>query len=139
MSLLLGLCGVVISGGFAEEAIAGASNGQKVSWGRGIIFDHASESHDEIVDGPAGHFGGILPDLGLQPGSRKNDAIIFEEVAQEFLFPGCERMDFVAVLQLKATEVHEDITEANDVFGGANGSAIQVASAFVQQIANSAE
>ena len=48
-------------------------------------------------------------------------------------------MDFIAVFQFKTPKVHKDIAEANDVFGRADGPAIQMSSAFVQQVSDATE
>jgi hypothetical protein len=110
-----------------------------VSGAGGIIFDHAAQTHDEVVDGATGDIGGVFPDFGLQSGSRQNDSVIFQKVSEQFLFASGERVNFFAVSQFEATKVHSDIAESHDILGRANGASVNLSASFIQQIADATE
>ena len=79
------VCQACVPGGFAHEPIAGAADGKQVFWAGRIVFDHAAQPHNKVVDGATGDIGGIFPDFGLQPGSRQDNPVIFKEVSEQFL------------------------------------------------------
>ena len=65
----------------------------------GILFNHAPQTHDKVIDRTTGNVGGVFPDVRLQASSREHDAIMFEEVSKQLLFPRCQRVNLAIVPQ----------------------------------------